>query len=290
MSMNIHAHPGAFRSILTVFGFLSFLVGVLIFMGTSRNATAQDPAPPDEDSSRVQSEMPHDDAQCVEAIRLACGRIARQPANDSVLRYTCRVETVMADSTIPSSVADVYTAVNTERIQVVSAHFEHYKDSNAVFTVIPASHTIYRSDPVAAPQKDMFGNSINAEWIRDSMLLKSRVLECSVVAGSAGRHIQTIRLSLNPDVRLYLNVEDISIVIDKDLMLPISMTISLMKPEIYKSIMWTFSDIRIEPATGVFMTPLADLFDNGRGGLKPAWSGYTLVDNRCEELATITDP
>lgn len=214
--------------------------------------------------------------ECMKSIREVYARMAQPPGADSTCAFTCRAVAYAADTTrVKNSVATIDYLLNQQSMQITSDLFAAYRDSNDVFTVIPNSRTIFRSD---ARKSNLPVADITA--LRDSLLAHTMVGECREVRDSGGTVLHHVQLIPDPRIHSQIGIAEMEMIVDMQRHELKSIIMIPQDSSMYRRMEWTFSPFVYGPATDEFRQPVAHQFMAGAATLTSKWKGYTIVDNR----------
>lgn len=242
----------------------------------------QTDSPPQGDevsAARLLPEPPNPTGECMQEVRSIYGRVSTPPGADSTCAFSCRVIAHAADTaTMKTSVADVDYILNERGMWITSDYFSAYRDSFDVFTVIPGTRTIFRSDGRGSFRSEMSGADMG--WIRDSILTRSQLLECADESDSTGAAIRRVRLAPDPAVRGRFGIQEMTLLLDLERRQLRMVRMIPTDASLYAKIEWYFSPLKIGLATEEFRRPVAERFIAADGEVRGEWKGYKMVDNR----------
>jgi hypothetical protein len=172
-----------------------------------------------------------------------------------------------------NSVSDVDVVLGTGRMEVTSSLFQMYRDSNNVFTVIPESHTIFRTDARGAEKHGLS----DMAWMRDTLIARSQIVECTDLHDSGRVDGRRVRLMPDPAARQYFGIGSMTVLLDLTRNEVRSIEIEPLDKGMYAKLTWRFSPLKYSTQTQ--SQTVAQRFLDG-GALRHEWNGYKVVDNR----------
>lgn len=263
----------------SAFALLAVLaVAVVIAVRPGDAAAQRDPNARSADSNAV-ADATRRDTDCMSLVRDAYGHLTVPSGPDSVCSFTCHAVSEVATTKGPrTSEADIEYLTGPNRLQITSTLFSVFRDSQDVFTVVPATGSVYRTearavDRIGTPQATILG-------LRDTLLRRCSVMECRDSSDARGVCYRLVHLRPDALASRSFEIEDLHLVIDisrrelrRIVMVPTA-------GAAYRRLAWTFSPVRIAAAVDSTRRGVAAQFVTSAGKLVPAWSRCRLVDMR----------
>lgn len=261
------------------FALLAALAVVAAIAVRPGDAAAQrDPSARSADSNAVAAAARRD-ADCVSLVRDAYGHLTVPSGPDSVCSFICHTVSEVATAKGPrTSEADLEYLSGPNRLQITSTLFSVFRDSQDVFTVVPATGTVYRTearavDRIGTPQATILG-------LRDTLLRRCSVMGCRDSVDAQGARYRLVHLRPDALASRSFEIEDLHLVVDISRR---ELRRVAMVPTVgaaYRRLEWTLSPVRVAAAADSLRRGVAVQFVTPAGKLVPAWSRCRLVDMR----------
>jgi len=215
--------------------------------------------------------------QCMAMIRSMMNGMNRVPEGDSVCYIDYVLRVVMRDSSVArNSSTTIDMVMGRERMSMVSSEFELYQDSLSAFAVIPATRTIYRSDPIGRIDRERRANYML--WMQDTLLIESRVVEFSDTS-RRGETLRRVVLEPSARARGAFGLARYTVTLDTAQKRLIELEMEPTGGDV-ATMRMTFGRIEIaSPPVGFDRPVLSRVLDRS-GNLLDIYNGYRLVDNR----------
>lgn len=270
------SRSGTIRFLMLFLGGGIILAVIALSIGRSGAfANKPVPAPPDTTGNARQMLV----TACMAEVSEIYGHIATPPGSDSVCTFTYHVEAISLDTAVmKNSAADVEMSMNQGRMSLKSERFSVYRDSSDVFTVIPDTRVIFRSDAVNSASTSALGQDFS--WMRDTLIARSTIIDCSGILDSADTRFRRVVMSPDPHAKRYFGVEKMTLLLDLERREVRSIAMIPSSRSTIQKIIWTFSPFVYSTPSPDFLKPVASQFLENGNTLSSKWKGYKVVDNR----------
>jgi len=218
------------------------------------------------------------DADCMSMVREAYGALRGFSTSTKTCRAQYTVRTVAnAGGKSRASVSKISLTANRDRVHVVSETMEIYRDRASAFVVVPATRTIYISDPASDAAQDR--RALDVAMFQDSILDYAHVVECSAVADPSLGADRRVVLGLPPGMMRSLGLSRIVLLMNSAGKSIRRITIDYSGRSV-SSVEVTVDSFDYSDGGSDFARPVSSLIYAKPGTLLPRYNGYTVIDVR----------
>lgn len=200
------------------------------------------------------------------------------------MNYTIRM--IPVDKKDKDQYSSIQMWVNDKDTKLVNDKMQVLKNEHEALTILPEQHLIVISD--AVPVRKDFNNS-NMQWIKlqDTLFMMSSLKECTKYISKAGEAMRRMTLALNDKGVQIFGISSIVFIISEDAgeIREMKIIYSGENGKDYGGVSFMSMDIMIQTMKlmdgfKIFSGNLESLVFNSVHELKPAYTGYKVIDKR----------